>query len=285
MRILFPTDFSDAANNAFVYALHLAKDLKATIYVLHTYMQPVLTATHGGQPEIVPEVYENYEFHQFESYKRHTELLRSIALEKDLAQIPLTFLFEEGTVVANAEEIIEREKINFVLMGTNRAQGLIDKIFGSNTLGVIRGVRVPVLSVPKESNYKRIEEVIFTTLFRDNDEAALQEIFDIIRPFGVRVKCVYVHKEYNAEVIGISERWRKKFQEEKLEFVFLEYKESIEHTVNVYINQYGADLLCVVKRNRNFLERIFTSSISNRLRVHANMATLVLQEGDDPGNF
>lgn len=284
-KILFPTDFSDAAANAFHYALHLAKELKAELYVLHTYMQPVLAASHAGQPEIVPEVYENYELHQFENFKSHSALLRKQAEHADLGDVPLTFLFEEGTVVFNAQEIILREGINLVIMGTNRAQGFIDKIFGSNTLGVIRGVKIPVLSVPKEAKYSGIHEIIFTTLFRENDEVALAEILSLIRPFTVKIKCVYVHKEYNADVIGIAERWRKKFEHDTLDFVFLDFKESIENTINLYIEEHRVDLLCVVKRNRSFLERIFTSSISNRLRIHTNTATLVLQEGEDPGTF
>lgn len=285
MRILFPTDFSDAANNAFVYALHLAHDLGATVYILHTYMQPVLSASHVGQPEIVPEVYESYELQQFDSYKKHSAFLHNLAKEKQLDTVPLTFLFEEGTVVSNAQEIIQREHINLVVMGTNRAQGFIDKIFGSNTLGVIRGVRIPVLSVPKESNYQQIKEIIFTTLFRESDEIALAEILQLVRPFAVNVKCVYVHKEYNPAIIGLSQRWKQKFEKDNLDFVFLDFNESIEHTVNTYIGQHRVDLLCVLKRNRNFLERIFSSSISNRLRTHAITATLVLQEGDDPGTF
>lgn len=284
-KILFPTDFSDAAGNAFLYALHLAKELEAELYVLHTYMQPVLAASHAGQPEIVPEVYENYELHQFENFKSHSALLRDQAERANLGDVPLTFLFEEGTVVYNAQELIQSEGINLVVMGTNRAQGFIDKIFGSNTLGVIRGVKIPVLSVPKEAKYAGVQEIVFTTLFRENDERALEEILKLTSPFAVHITCVYVHKEYNAEVIGIAERWRKKFQSSVLDFVFLEFKESIENTINLYIETHRVDLLCVVKRNRNFLERIFSSSISNRLRIHTNTATLVLQEGEDPGTF
>src|SRR5690606_1239675 len=108
-KILFPTDFSNAANNAFIYALHLAKEMEAGLYVLNTYMQPVLSATHAGQPELVPEVYENYELQQFENFKRHTAELHNMADEHQLSDVPMTFIFEEGTVVANAQRIIEKE--------------------------------------------------------------------------------------------------------------------------------------------------------------------------------
>lgn len=284
-KILFPTDFSNAANNAFVYALHLAKEMDASLYVLNTYMQPVLSATHAGQPELVPEVYENYELHQFENFKKYTADLHKMADDYNLSDVPLTFLFEEGTVVANAQRIIENEGIHFIVMGTNRADGVIDKIFGSNTLGVIRGVKVPVLSVPREAKYDGIKEILFTTLFREKDEAALRQIMEIANKFGVEVKCAHVLKDKNIDIITVTDRWQKMFPQDNLEFVLLDLDQSIEHTLNKYIESNRVDLLCVVKRNKTLLERLFKSSMSNRLRMHANTATLVLQEGDDPGAF
>lgn len=284
-KILFPTDFSNAANNAFVYALHMAKEMNATLYVLNTYMQPVLSATHAGQPELVPEVYENYELHQFENFKKHTTELHKIADNHDLSEVPMTFLFEEGTVVVNAQRIIADERIDFIIMGTNRADGVIDKIFGSNTLGVVRGVKVPVLSVPKEATYRGIHEILFTTLFREKDESALRQIMEIADKFGVKVKCVHVTKDKNVDVINVTDRWQKMFPQDNLEFVLLDLDESVEQTLNNYIESNRVDLLCVVKRNKNLLERLFKSSMSNRLRMHTNTATLVLQESDNTGTF
>jgi len=284
-KILFPTDFSNAANNAFIYALHLAKEMEAGLYVLNTYMQPVLSATHAGQPELVPEVYENYELQQFENFKRHTAELHNMADEHQLSDVPMTFIFEEGTVVANAQRIIEKEGIHLIVMGTNRADGVIDKIFGSNTIGVIRGVKIPVLSVPKEAQYQGIKEILFTTLFREKDEAALRQIMEIALKFGVKVKCAHVLKDRNIDIISVTDRWQKMFPHDDLEFVLLDMDQSIENTLNHYIESNRVDLLCVVKRNKSLLERLFKSSMSNRLRMHTNTATLVLQEGDDPGTF
>lgn len=284
-KILFTTDFSNAANNAFVYALHLAKEMDANLYILHTYLQPVLSATHAGQPELVPEVYENYELQQFENFKKYTADLRRVADDYNLSDIPLTFIFEEGTVVTNAQRIIENEGIQLIVMGTNRAEGVIDKIFGSNTLGVIRGVKVPVLSVPREAKYEGIKEILFTTLFREKDEAALRQIVDIAHKFGVEVKCAHVVKDKNMDITAVTDRWQNMFPQDNLEFVLLDLDQSVEHTINKYIEDSRVDLLCVVKRNKNLLERLFKSSMSNRLRMHTKTATLVLQEGDDPGAF
>ncbi|SFS30530.1 universal stress protein [Sphingobacterium wenxiniae] len=278
-KILFPTDFSEAANNAFLYALNLAKEMQGELYVLNTYMQPVLSANHAGQPELIPEVYENYELQQFENFKRHSTKLRELASEHGLADVGMTFLFQEGTVVSNVQRVIDKEDIKLIIMGTNRAEGIIDKLFGSNTVGVIRGVKIPVLSVPKEAKFQGIKEIAFTTLFREKDEAALHEIMEIALKFGVKVKCIHVVKDNSADVIGIAEKWRKNYREENLEFIFLDLEESVAKTLNKYLSEHRVDLLCVIRRNRNLLDSLFRSSISSSLRIHTNTATIVFNEG------
>jgi len=277
-KILFPTDFSEAASNAFVYALSVAKELQAELFVLNTYMQPVLSSTHGGQPDLVPEVYENYELERFESFKKNTAELRAEAERHGMANIGMTFLFKEGPVAANVKRIVADEDVKLVIMGTNRADGFIDKLFGSNTLSVIKEVKIPVLSVPRGARYRGIREIVFTTLFRDRDEPVLDEIMEIAVKFGVKVKCAHVVRGNHPEVIGIAEKWRKNYSEDLLEFVFLELEETVEKTLNTFMTENGVDLLCVVKRNRSFLEKLFTSSISNSLRTHSNTATLVFHD-------
>ncbi|MEL6275916.1 MAG: universal stress protein, partial [Bacteroidota bacterium] len=39
-KILFPTDFSPAATQAYIYALQLAKAIDASIVTLHAYQLP-----------------------------------------------------------------------------------------------------------------------------------------------------------------------------------------------------------------------------------------------------
>ena len=64
-KILFPTDFSETAQNAFLYALNLAHGLNAEILVLNSYEIPVISATNAGQPELLQEVYNTIELNGF----------------------------------------------------------------------------------------------------------------------------------------------------------------------------------------------------------------------------
>lgn len=277
-KLLFPTDFSETANNAFIYALNLANELRAELYVLNTYVLPMLSATHAGHPELVSQVYENYELNSFEHYKANVAKLRVICEEQNITTVPLFFLFENGTVTGNVVKIVESEQIDLIIMGTNGASGLAKSIIGTNTVSVIKSVKIPVLSVPIHAHFKGLKEIVFTTLFREKDESALKEILAIASLFGAQVKCVHVLKNKNVDIIMLIEDWENRFSNANLEFVILDFVESVEKSINTYITDNQIDVLCVVKRNRTFFDRLFASSISNNLSFHANTPTLVFHE-------
>ena len=69
-KILFPTDFSAAAQQAFKYAIELAKQVKAKIDVIHVYPEP-----HKGK-----ELYKDPD----ELRKAHKEYRKEMESKMDL---------------------------------------------------------------------------------------------------------------------------------------------------------------------------------------------------------
>lgn len=277
--ILFPTDFSDIAANAFVYALHIAKSIDAKVYVLYTYLEPVLSATHGGQPEMLGQVYQSIELNQFERYKKKSQELRDITQEMNLDDIELVFLFEEGPVATVVKNIVERERIHLVVMGTHGESGFLSKLIGTNTVSVIRSIKHPVLAVPPHAQFQGIKRVLFTTLFRDRDKSALKEMLLMSKAVGAKIDCLHVLQASQvSDVLAQSERWQHDFHDENIEYVLLDEVESVENTIANYILENNIDILGVVKRNRSFFDRLFNSSVSNKLALHSKVPILVFHE-------
>ncbi len=107
-NILFPTDFSETAQNAFVYALHLAKSLNANLHVLHTFEIPIVTSLSAENPQVVQQVFQNVELTHFEEYKDEAAKLRIIADDLNLGDVNLSFLFQEGDLIFNILEAIKK---------------------------------------------------------------------------------------------------------------------------------------------------------------------------------
>lgn len=280
--ILFPTDFSDIAANAFVYALHIAQSIDAKIFVLYTYLEPVLSATHGGQPELLGDTYQSIELSQFERYKTKSQELKAIAIEHKMSDVDLVFLFEQGPVAAVVKRIVERDRIHVVVMGTHGESGFLSKLIGSNTVSVIRSIKNPILAVPPHAQYQGIKRVVFTTLFKDRDRRALKEMLLMSKAVGAKIDCLHVLQATQvSDVLASTEKWQQEFHSEEIEYVLLDEVESVENTIANYIIENNIDILGVIKRNRSFFDRLFRSSISNQLTFHSKVPILVFHEESD----
>jgi nucleotide-binding universal stress UspA family protein len=76
-RILFPTDFSEAATNAFGHALAFAKKIQGELILLHSY--PVLPIDEQFFPENFEMVYDTVELTEFDMFKEEVPKLHTIA--------------------------------------------------------------------------------------------------------------------------------------------------------------------------------------------------------------
>lgn len=279
-KILVPTDFSNTANNAYLYALHMANNLDLKLYVLYSYLTPILSATHAGQPESLQALYEEIELSKFDSFKKNVNILRDLATENNLNPDDIVFLFEEGPLVNSIKKIVASEDIYAIVMGTTGASGISETMIGTNTVDVIKSVNKPVLAIPTEAKFKAIKKVVFTTLFRDKDKAALQEIVKIGEKIPFEIYCIHVINDTNylPDVLIQSDEWSKLHNNANLEFVFLEKNGTIENTVNKFLDENNIDVLAIVKRNRSFFDKLINSSLSNKFVFHAQIPIWVFHE-------
>src|SRR5690554_469744 len=93
IKILFPTDFSNAAENAFFYALQLTRKLNAELLLAHVYELPDLgRALHNTSKE----VYEIMEMETLENFKKSVETLRRKADNNGYGDIDFKHVMAEG---------------------------------------------------------------------------------------------------------------------------------------------------------------------------------------------
>lgn len=276
-KILFPTDFSETANNAFVYALKFAKSINAEIYVLNTYEMPVISTTSAGQPELIQNVYNSIELNNFDNYKKQVPKLRNIASDINCADINLTFIFEEGIMLSILKKIISEEHIDFIVMGTNGNSGFEKKLLGSNTVYVMENISIPILSVPRKAEFKRLNNFGFATMLRDSDKPGLHQIIKIAQALNADVKVLHVLRKENTEAMNTLDTWKAEFNDANVTFHTV-LNEKLDESVFFFIDDQLIDVMCIVKRQLNFFEKLFTTSLSKQLSYHADVPVLVLKE-------
>jgi nucleotide-binding universal stress UspA family protein len=276
-KILFPTDFSDKANNAFVYALKWAEKYHAEIITLHVYELPVIDMSYVDVPLYQAEVYQTLELNSFENFKDQIPVLRDIATRHDLHHVPISNVLLSGDLVSNILELVASENISFVIMGTTRVSGFQEMFLGTNTATVMAGSEACVIGIPDDSSCQPIHKIGFTTQFTLEEFKALQKLVPIAKKFGAHIECLNIQTGENEVKEVVIADWKLLLSEEKVSFTTL-INEDVEETILEWINQNNIDLLAVTKHKRGFWDSLFHSSLTKKLAMHSPIPLLVLHD-------
>ena len=143
-KILAPTDCSEVSHDAMAYAIRLARQCEAEIYVLAVF--DVLRLTHIGLSLYGNEHAINAS-NLDECQDELEDFIKPFTVGKDAP--PVTLLHASGIP---HEEIIgtaKDENIDLVVIGSSRKRGLRHVILGSVAGRVYRNAPCPVLVIPK----------------------------------------------------------------------------------------------------------------------------------------
>lgn len=281
-KILFPTDFSDTANNAFLYTLHLAKLYNAEVFITYIYDKKVISTLYGGQPELVATIYVDVELDEFEYFKEESKKLRMIAEENNLSDVKLNFIFKSGSLVSTLGKIIEKEKINLVVMGTSGATNFEKKLWGSNTMNALRSLDIPILSIPKKAIFKGVKNIGFASALKDSDKPILANLLNFYDDNNLIIKVLYVIK--NDKNIEVEEQlidkkiasWESEFRNEKLIFI-KKISDSVTKGIYQLIFDENIDIVVIAKRDLSFIDSLFTHSLSEDLAKKMDFPLLVVK--------
>lgn len=138
-RILFPTDFSQIAGHAFGYALGIAREFGAKLYILH-----VINEQADLRGFYLPHLeYEEVEADIVTSAQRMMDEFRAGIEGYDN---------HEGRVLSGVPyaEILNAAKeddAELIVMGTHGHTGVEHMLFGSTAERVLRHAKCPVMTI------------------------------------------------------------------------------------------------------------------------------------------
>jgi len=274
-KILFPTDFSEVAANAFIHALEFAKIVKGEVVLLHTFELPV----YDNQffPENYNVVFDSLQLSEFDMFKEEIPKLRMIAEERKLDNIKMSHRLMDGNLIYNIKRAIKEEKIDFVVMGTSGASGWEAFFLGTNTGSVISAIDVPVMSVPLEAKFKKVETIGFTTRYRAKDKKALKDVINIAKKMGAKVKSLYV-KTNNSDVSEATIKlWEKEFEGEPVTFSVI-LGDDVQDVILDFILFKDIDLLAMMTYKRNFFVELFKPSLTQKFSNKLDIPILAMHE-------
>ncbi len=277
-KILFPTDFSETANNAFEYALAFANNNEAELKVLNvifpeyeTLDLPVMAAQATKQKvEQAEEQLKDFIKIAYTLFDKKVENIRINGIKPDV---------EIGSPASTITEIARLDEVDLIIMGTKGVSNLFEKVFGSVASSVLSKAPCHVMVVPTDFPMT-IENVAYATDLSGSAPFHAVQAAEMLSPFRAKFHCVHVEKEDHKTTVQMEEV--KTFfdhtpMEERV-FYHTIKGDSVSETMNMFIKENKADMLVMSSPHRNFFERLFHDSYTQKMAMYAQVPLLVLKE-------
>lgn len=275
MKILVPTDYSETADNALLYALNLCKMYGGEILVLHSYKLSIHALKNSTNTLEIAELDRTLD--AFEHFKEKVVKMRLLAENNDLRDVDMKFILEQGELVQNVQDVISKEAIDLVVMGTTGKSGFDNKIFGSITSAVIKNVTVPVLSIPHLCKFEGIDAVGFTTLYDAEEAALLKNFTPLAKEHQIDIYCIHVNKGKQNKSDEEIELWKSVFQKEPVFFIEKLGNKVFKSIVET-LDEHSIDVVSCITRNKSFIDRLFEGSVAEKLSYHKRVPLLTFHE-------
>lgn len=148
---------------------------------------------------------------------------------------------------------------------------------GTNTGSVLSDVEVPVLSVPLEAKFKKINTIGFTTRYRSKDKNALKEVLKIAKKTHAKVSSIYVKTTKSDVKEPTFKKWENEFEGEPITFSVIP-SDDVKGTIVDFILTKGIDILAMNTYKRNFFVELFKPSLVQKFSNRLDLPILAMHE-------
>lgn len=269
--ILVPTDFSVNAENSASYAAELAKESKAKLMLLNVFAMPVPVA---DVPVVMVPV-EDVEAQSINQLKTFDKELKS-----KHPGIVTEVIARCGCVVDEVMVLVKERKTDLVVMGVTGA-GRSMAVLGSNTSGIINGLKCPVLVIPEGLKYKKPEKIALACDYNSIvPEEITDELKDFVRLFHAELLVFSIYKD--GELI----KNEKAAREVHLENALCDIRHSLYYPegsdvvkeINEFVEKKRADILVMLPHVHSFIEKILFPSRTKKMIFRTAIPLLSIHE-------
>lgn len=273
--ILLPTDFSETATNAGLYAVDLAFQLGARkIVVYHTYeIASTSSSMSNYQQSIVTEPFRQESNAKLRAF---TDLLKT----KVIGNIEIEGYHSYTELPEAITSLTETTGAQLIVMGVTGGSAIKEIFVGSNSVKLARKSPVPVLIVPTAANFKRINEIVLVSDFKDVEiTTPVNDIKDMLTA-SAATSFYILHITNNVQAAEASKEkaaLAEMFKEYHPKFVFdsnSNFSEAVDHFVAA--NQ--IDLVVVIpKQQEGLFTNIFGVNHTKTLAFRGTVPLLTVQ--------
>ncbi len=276
-KILFPTDFSECANNAFVYTMMMADKMDADIEVLHI----VFPETEPLDfPVIVTKATEARIEAARESMKAFVDFGVTSVVDQ-LKNVPnIQSDIEVGVPVSAIAQVAKRDQADLIIMGTEGENSALDKLIGSVAQGVLGKAECPILIIPQNARFHDIATIAYATDLQESDPFEVWKVTKLLEPYSPILRMVHVndgrvHQEYE-RMADFKSYFADNSPTIQTKYHHLPGKKVVEE-LNEFADTYDVDIMVMYQPNRGFFDRLFHRSKTKQMSMKCQVPLLVVK--------
>ncbi len=269
--ILVPVDFSRYSANSLEFACAIAAKTGAKI-ILHHSFASAATPFINTPPADYLQRYEE------EQKSKITEKLDNFVREYAhfLCGCPIEYSVVKGTPADSILNTAAVLKPEIIVMGTKGHDAVEEIFMGGVTAEVTEKADCPIMTVPRNAKFKGFNKVVYATDFDLDDVIILDFLQRLAKLFRSEIACLHVS---TSEKTSEEKKMQERFIFAPLDNIRLNIvkDKTFDKGVDQFIEKHETDLLVMLKQKRNFFERLFTMSKSQKMALHSTVPLLILK--------
>lgn len=272
-KILYATDFSMNAENAFMFALKLAEKNHADLIMLHVFENRTVWT--------YPATVDPFEMKKeaISAWKNQLQKL----FEQYRTDVKVTYLaVESSSIVKGILSVIKNHDPYLIVTGTKGKSKIKELIIGSTTKALIKKSPIPVLAIPEDAVYKGFKEVLYTSDFQEVDIQAIEQLIDLVKLYKPKIRVVHVSNldDYKGHE---KMQWFEELLKEKIPYKKITCHLLLAYIVfdrlNSYLNQFEFDMLVMLEKERDgILDDLFHTDLVKKMEFHSRIPILSYNE-------
>jgi nucleotide-binding universal stress UspA family protein len=258
-NILVPVGSSDNAVSNLQYAIDLAQEMDAYVYVISVFQE---LSKVGGLTKVNTLLKE-------ETENRLDEVLSKVN-KRDVTVIAHPI---KGSVAESINRFNRHVHVDLMVLSP-RSNSIREEVYLGNTSGkLMKNTNIPILVVPEGAVFEQPSTMLMAFKNGSFDKKTLEPVRQFVKHFGTEVHVLHVETpETTDEMKEVSERIKKLQSTYTRAENATTYQAVLEH-----YHDKEADMLCVVRRKRGFFKKLWEKNVVLKREFHTSKPLLVLK--------
>lgn len=262
-KILLPTDFSENAQKAIDYALHLFKKETCTFYLVHAYYS-------------APSAPGN----KITAKEKLNQLIKTVEA-KNNSKHHFKPILETDSVINLVNKTVINKEIDIIFMGTRGSTAVRQRFIGGNTTDVLKHlVSCPVVTVPDGYDYDLPDKIVFATDFKHRfNKYELAPLIMLTKLWESRLNVVHIRteKELNDDQNQNKELLNALLTPIKSSFNEITMEDTIAGTLRNFERENPEiGMVALIKTKHGYLQKLLREPVVRNMAFQTELPLLVL---------